>query len=208
MAAGVDVDVGLLREFGRDPVMAPRMFRQGGQRVQLRQRRGAVGQRAHVLGQYVQQLFEQPFFSGQRTVLRRQHLVFPGLELRRDVAFGVLERLAAAVVFRHLGGLALGDFDVEAMHAVEFHAQIADAGALAFACFQLDQEIAAVGRQSAQFIQFRIEARRQHAAVADGHGGLRRDGADQQGGQRGIHRQVRNQLAQPGRIRHRFEQVA
>ena len=144
MAARVDIDVGLLGQLGRHPVVAARVLGQRGQRVQFGQRRG-VGQRAHVFGQHVQQLLEQPFLARQRAVLRRQHLVFPGLELGRDVALGVLQRLAAAVVLGHLGGLALGHFDIEAVDAVEFHAQVADAGALALAGFQLQQEVAAVG---------------------------------------------------------------
>jgi hypothetical protein len=41
-------------------------------------------------------------FSRASALLRRQGLVLEGLELGRDEALGVLQRLAAAVVVRHL----------------------------------------------------------------------------------------------------------
>ncbi|CPK13785.1 Uncharacterised protein [Bordetella pertussis] len=135
MAACLDVDLGAVDQFGGDPVVTPGMFGQRGQRVQFGQGARALGQGPHILRQRVEQLLVQPFFAGQRTVLRRQDAVFPGLEFRRDVALGVLEGLAAPVVLGHLVGLALGDFDVEAVHAVELDAQVADAGAFAFPRF-------------------------------------------------------------------------
>ena len=104
-------------------------------------------QRADVRRQVVQQLFVQLFLARQRPVLRRQRLVLEGLQFRRDVALGILQRLAAAVVVRHLVGLAVGDFDVKAMHLVVLDAQVGDAGAGAFARLQVDQELAGVLRQ-------------------------------------------------------------
>src|SRR5690606_41553112 len=56
----------------------------------------------------------------------------------------------------------------------------ADAGALALARLELHQEVAAVGRQGAQFVQLGIEAVGDHAAVADRHCRLLCNGAAQQ----------------------------
>ena len=44
------------------------------------------------------------------------------------------------------------------MHAVVFDFQVGDAGALAFARFQREQEVAAVGLDAAQFVELGIEA--------------------------------------------------
>ena len=74
-----------------------------------------------------------------------ERLVLEGFEFRRDVALGVLQRLAAAVVVRHVLRIGVRDFDVEAVHAVVFHFQLGDAGAGAFARLQFEEEVAAVG---------------------------------------------------------------
>jgi hypothetical protein len=62
---------------------------------------------ADVRRQVGQQLVVQHLFAHEGAVLRRQRLVFEGLEFRRDVALGVLQGLAAAVVVRHLVRLAV-----------------------------------------------------------------------------------------------------
>ncbi len=82
-------------------------------------------QRRHMGLQLIEQLLVQVLLARQRPLLGAQRLVFKGLEFGRDEALGVLERLAAPVVGRHLVGLALRDLDVKAMHLVELHAQIA-----------------------------------------------------------------------------------
>ena len=67
------------------------------------------------------------------------------------------------------------DLDVKAMHLVVLDPQVGDAGAFALARFEVDQELAGVFRQSAQFVEFGIEAARDHAAVAHQRGRLRGD---------------------------------
>ncbi len=52
--------------------------------------------------QLVEQLVVEQLLAGEGAVLRRQRLVLEGLELGRDEALGVLQRLAALVVGRHL----------------------------------------------------------------------------------------------------------
>ena len=118
------------------------------------------------------QLLVQPLFAGQGAVLRGKGLVLEGLEFRRDETFGILERLAALVVGRHLVELAGGDLDVETVHAVVLHAQVGDAGTLALTRFQRQQEFGAVGLDAAQLVQIGIETVGNHAAIADIDSGI------------------------------------
>ena len=118
------------------------------------------------------QLLIQPLFAGQGAVLRGECLVLEGLEFGRDEALGVLERLAALVVGGDLVELAGGDLDVEAMHAVVLNAQVGDAGTLAFARLQRQQEFCAVRLDAAQLVQIGIETVGNHATVTDIDGGI------------------------------------
>ena len=95
----------------------------------------------------VEQILEEPLFQRQRPFVGRQRLVLEGLQFGRDVALGILQRLAAAVVVRHLGRVGVADLDVEAMHLVVLDLEAGDAGAFALAGFQIEQELAAVGLQ-------------------------------------------------------------
>src|SRR5690606_22605426 len=109
----------------------------------------------------------QPLLAAQAAVLRGQHLVFPRLELRRDVALGVLQCLATSILGWHLVDLPARDFDKEPVHAVEFNAQSGYARAFTFASLKLQQTLAAVTGQPAQLVQLFVEAGGNHAAIAD-----------------------------------------
>ncbi len=148
----------------------------------------------------VQHLLVQPFFAGQGALLGAQGLVFKGLEFGGDEALGVLEGLAAAVVVGHLVGLALRDLNVEAVHLVELHAQVGDAGAGAFAHFEVEQKAVAVVLDGAQFVELGIEAGGDHAAFAHQAGGLAVNGAGQQGGATGGGLQIGRNISQKCRL--------
>ena len=111
-----------------------------GQQVELGDGAGDGLQRRHGRQQFVEDRFVEQLFAGQRAFLRRQRLVLEGLQFRRDVALGVLQRLAAAVVVGNLVGMGVRDLDVEAMHLVVFDLEAGDAGALALADFHVDQD--------------------------------------------------------------------
>ena len=130
--------------------------------------------------EFVEQRLEQGFLQRQRAVLGRQRLVLEGLELGRDVALGVLQRLPAPVVVGHLFGLRVGDLDVEAVHAVVLDLEVGDAGARALAHFELDEEFAGVRLELAQLVQLGRIAVGDHAAVHHARRRLRRDGAGEQ----------------------------
>jgi len=74
----------------------------------------------------------------------------------------------------------MGDFDVEAVHLVVFHFQAGNAGALAFARFQVEQEGAGVLGERAQFVEFGIEVVGDDAAFAQHGSRLGSDGAGEQ----------------------------
>ncbi|MNR39213.1 hypothetical protein D3C85_1573990 [compost metagenome] len=94
--------------------------------------------------QGLEQRFVENLLTCQCAVLCGQRLVLEGLQLRRDIALGVLERLAPAVVVGHFVRLAIRYLYIEAMHAVVFHAQVGDARTRALACLKVDQELATV----------------------------------------------------------------
>ena len=171
MAAFDDGEARRIDQLWCAPVVLQGVAGQGDEGVDLGDAGGDALQVADVRRQADQQLFVQLLFAHQGLVLGRQRLVLEGLQFRRDVALGVLERLAAAVVVGHLVGLAVGDLDIEAVHLVVLDAQVGDPGAGALARLQVDQELARVLRQGAQLVEFGVEAACEHAAVA--HHGAR-----------------------------------
>ena len=150
------------------------------QHVERRQRGGDRLQRRNRGRELGQQRVEQPPLAGERALLRRQRLRLERLELRRDVALGVLQRLAAPVVVGHALGVRARDLDVEAVHAVVFDLQVRDAAALALARSRSTQELRAVGVDGAQFVELGVEAGGDHAAVAQLRGRLGGDRAREQ----------------------------
>ncbi len=141
-------------------------FCKSGEHVEFGDRGGDALQLRDERCELVEQLFVEKFLACQRAFVRGQRLVLEGLELRRDVALGVLQRLAAAVVVRHLARIGGAHLDVEAVHAVVFDLELVDAGARPLARFQRQQKIAAVGLDAAQFVQLGIVAVGDHAAFA------------------------------------------
>jgi hypothetical protein len=129
--------------------------------------------------QGIQQFVVEQFFPRQGAFRGGQELVLEGLQFRRQVAFDVLQGLAAVIVGRHLVALGATDLDVEAADPVVFHAQVGDAGALPLAGFHGHEEAAAVGLQGAQLVQLGVEAVGDDAAFAQHRRRLGLDGARQ-----------------------------
>ena len=146
----------------------------------------------------MQELFVEPLLARQRALLRRQRAVFKSLEFGGDVALGVFQRLAAAVVGGHFGGLALADFDEKAVHFVELHAQVGNAGAFALARFECEQKVVAVFGDGAQLVEFGIQPGGNDAAVAYQRGRLIEQAGLQKLHALGRGGQIARQLAQQG----------
>ena len=151
--------------------------------------RGQPREGGHVRLQLVEHLLVEPFLPGQGALLRTERLVFKRLELGREETLGVLQRLAPPVVGRYLVELALRHLDVEPVDLVELHPQVGDAGAGAFAGFQVEQKAVAVVLDGAQLVQLGVEAGGDHAALAHQRGGFVLHRAGQQGRAtgRGLH---------------------
>ena len=130
----------------RAPVVAHRMIGEGNQDIQLGDGVGNFLQPADMRRELVQQLFIEEFLPRQRALLCGQCLVLECLEFGSDVAFCVLQRLAAAVIFRNFISLAVRDFDIETVNLVVLDPKVGNAGACALARFEVQQELARVLR--------------------------------------------------------------
>src|SRR5665811_45056 len=67
--------------------------------------------------------------------------------------------------------MCIRDSDEEAVHLVELHAQVGDAGAGFFTPLQVKQKTIAIGLNGAQFVQLGVKTAGDHAAVAHQRGG-------------------------------------
>ena len=197
-----DLDARMRDEARRVPVQRVGAFGQRAQRIERRDRARQPAQRRDVRLQRIEQLLVQPLFARQRPVLRRQRLVLECLQLGRDEALGVLQRLPATVVVGHFPQGALRHLYIEAVHAVELHPQVRNARALALGDLQFQQEFVAVLADRAQFVQFGIVAGRNDAAIAHQCGRLRLDRDRQQiGAARRRHEMVGDALQQRRTLR-------
>ena len=226
MAAAFDLDHRLVaRTRARHSRASARARRRSASRSSSASARGDALQRGDVRRERVEQLLVEQLLARQRALLRGQRLVLEGLQFRRDVALGVLQRLAAAVVVRHLFRLRARDLDVEAVHAVVLDLEVGDAGARALARFELEQELAAVGLRSRAVRRVRRRSRRRsrrlrappprarpdrareqrRAAAASGAQRRRASSCEARAcrGLRAAHaiaRQARQRVAQPGQV--------
>jgi hypothetical protein len=153
-------------------VEAARGVGKGAEAVEQRDGAGNALQRCDRCGERFQQLLVELLLQRQCAVVGRQRLVLEGLELRRDVALGVFQRLPTPVVVGNFRRVGVADLDVEAVHLVELDAQRGDAAAGAFARFELQQELAAVGLDTAQLVQIGRIAGGDHATFAQHDGGF------------------------------------
>src|SRR5262245_63088082 len=104
-----------------------------------------------------EQVGEERLLESNGAVSRRESLVLEGLQLGGDVALGVLERLAAAIVRGDLVRVGVGDLDVEAVDVVVGDAKVGDAGPRTLALLELGQELARVRLQRAQLVELRVD---------------------------------------------------
>ena len=186
MAALFDGQTGFVAEGRAGQVQVQGAQRQVVEHVQRGDAGGAVLQRAQVLLQAADQVLVQCLFARQGAFARGQHLVLELLQLGGDEALRALQGLATHIVVGRIGGARLADLDVIAVHPVVADLEAVDAGALALAGLQVEQELVGVLRQGAQLVQFGIVAAGQHPAVAQHHRRVLHDGRDQQGMGRGM----------------------
>ena len=100
--------------------------------------------------------------------MRGENLAFVVLQFRRGEAFGVHQGLFALVVRGRQCEVRLGDLDVITEDGVIAHLQRADAGALPLAVLDGGNGLTARGRNRAQFVEFRVNAGSDGAAIDKG----------------------------------------
>ena len=173
----------LVGKFRRGEAQGRGSFGEVAQHVEFGQGLGGVLQRGQLFGHGFQDVVVQAFFPGQGTAFGAQCLVLKLFQFRGDEAFGVFQGLAADIVHRRLVRLRPADFDVVTMHPVVAHFQGGNAGAFTLPGFHIQQILAGVFTDVAEFIQFFVEAFGNHTAITNYHRRVVDDGAFQQVGQ-------------------------
>ena len=111
-----------------------------GQRARRRQQRPGFG------GYATPDVLEQLVLEPPAALLGAEHLSLVLLQLRRDVALGSRERLAAHVFRGNSGGLSVADLDAVAEDAIEADPERREAGARALALLEAGDPLARLAR--------------------------------------------------------------
>ncbi len=114
-------------------------------------------------------------FPRERALARAEDPVLEALQLRGDEALRGFDGLPPDVVLGRALRVLARDLDEEALHAVEAELQPRDAGALALALLQLEQEFVGVGRDLAQLVELGVVTRGDHITIPQERGRVLRD---------------------------------
>ncbi len=136
--------------------------------IKLRDRGGGLLDALGIGADLVAQGGEQLVFERVVALARGQDLLLQVLELLRDVALAVDERLLADVGLGHLILEGVGDLDVVAEDLVVADLQRADAGALLFLRLDGGEQPLAAGEDVVQAVDLGVEALADEAALAHG----------------------------------------
>ncbi len=153
-------------------VSLPGQLGQGHQHVQLSQHRGGPLQPPPRSRHRLAQLQKQLVLHLLRLLVGGQDLLFIFLQLGRDVALGILDRLLADILGGDPLAVRVGDLQVVAEDLVEADLQRGDSRPLGFLGLVAgDPLLAAVG-QFPQRVQRRMKAVADEAALAAGQGAI------------------------------------
>ena len=147
VAALDDLDAGTGGKRRANPVVLDRV---SGVIVELGERASGGHQSRHVAGERGDEAVIELLLKRGGALLRGECLILVVLELGRDEALGVLERLSAVVFDGDGRGLSLGDLDVEAVDAVVLDAKAREPRLFALALFKVEEELARVVAHLAQ----------------------------------------------------------
>jgi hypothetical protein len=139
------------------------------QHVEHREHLGRVVEAAPLAGHRRPQLVEQVDLAPHALLLGAEHLPLPLVELGGRVAFGVLHRLLADVVRRHLLRMRPADLQEEAEHAVVADLERGDARPLDLLRLVAGDPGLAAGGELHELVEGRVEARPDEAALAGEH---------------------------------------
>ena len=146
----------------------------------------------------LEQRFIEYLLAVERAVLRRECLIFERFEFRRNVTFGILQCLSAAIVLGYFGRLRLRYFDVKAVYAVVFDFERGDSGGFSLTGFKCQQKVTAMCLDVSELVEFSIKPIGDHATIPDVVGGLRPNGRGQKIANTCAHRCVDEALGQLG----------
>ena len=118
---------------GPGPRVAHRDLGQRGAGIEPSERIGDRLERGDMPDAFLAERDEEFVLTCLELVLGAQHLGLARLELRRDIALGVRQRLTTLVVRRHLVAMRVRDLEVETEHLVVADLEARDARALTFA---------------------------------------------------------------------------
>ena len=150
VAALDDLDAGTGGKRRANPVVLDRVARERAHDVELGERASGGHQSRHVAGERGDEAVIELLLKRGGALLRGECLILVVLELGRDEALGVLERLSAVVFDGDGRGLSLGDLDVEAVDAVVLDAKAREPRLFALALFKVEEELARVVAHLAQ----------------------------------------------------------
>ena len=144
---------------------------EAGQYVERRPPPRAVASTARRLGRDAgAQRLDQLELAFDAALVGAEHLLFVRLQRRRDEALAAGNRLLADVVVGRRMQVRLRDLDVVPEHAVEPHFERLDAGARAFRCLQLGDDLLARSADAPQVVELGIDAVAHGAAVTGQRG--------------------------------------
>ena len=121
------------------------------------------------------------------------------LELRRHVALGGGQGLPPLVVGGDLGRVGVGDLQVVAEHLVEADLERGNAGALALTLLERGDVLPAAVAERAQVVELAVEARADHATIAEGGRRTILEAAPELGGEIGEQIELVHRIGQGGR---------
>ena len=113
------------------------------------------------------QFDKQIIFNGDAFFLRAQYFRFKIPQLRRDVPFGVRQRLLARIIQRHLRRLGVPHFNIISEYVIVADLERLDAGFRAFIFLERLQHKSTVARNPTVFIELIIVTVANDVAVAN-----------------------------------------
>ena len=132
MPAIVEFQDRLVGQLGPDVLPRRRQFGQGRQHVELARTSAVCSSRAVWPATRSRRAANRSYSSCMNRSSAAEDFFLVFLQLRRDVALGILERLLALVIGGNLAGVGVGDLDVVAEDLIEADLQTGDAGAANF----------------------------------------------------------------------------
>ena len=143
-------------------------LREGRQNIQLRDRRGGLLNGFHIALDFLSHTDKKLVFQLIDLGLRIQNQIFHLLQLRRNEAFRVGQRLFANVVFGNQIKIGFGNFQIITKHPIVADLQVLDAGALALGVFEIGNPLLSILNRKVQMIQFLRKALLDQPAFFDG----------------------------------------